>query len=400
MIQNLSRRALAILAGAGFTLAAIGWMDAWKQRQMVAEIQAPEKAGALTKSRDRKAKAERKAMDLSDPQSTRLLRMIEQMGKESRPGEPNPQFAKVAETALADSNFQRRLLNFRLLMDHLRPEDAQQMLQLFGEAERSGRPFSEEYATFTNRWGQIDGCGAMAYWVEREPFDMKEGDLRSVITGWASADPAAAMAWVQGHNDILKGIDAYAPVVAGWINNDQAAATHWLSQQSATPPGQINNCLSDMMLNMLYSDGLLRASQWLADLPDTGSLADAARAGWNGNQYLLYNLDPDRASEAWGAVGNEKWMGIGEFGRFCGNVAKANDGKLDGFMDSLAKQWPEAKVSAQFERWAGENPEEVGNLLKHLPPSTVRTAGVQGMLKSLEKSNSPEATTWQRLLVK
>lgn len=325
--------------------------------------------------------------------------MIEQMKKESRPGEPNPQFAKVAKAALADSNFQRRLLNFRLLMDHLRPEDALQMYEIFGEAERSGRPFSEEYATFTNRWGQIDGGGAMAYWVAREPFDMKEGDLRSVITGWASADPGAAMDWVQGHKDILKGIDAYAPVVAGWINNDQAAATHWLSQQSGTPPGQINNCLSDMMLNMLYSDGLLRASQWLADLPDTGSLAAAAQAGWNGNQYRLYNLDPERASEAWGAVGNEKWMGVGEFERFCGNVARANGGKLDGFMNSLSKQWPEAKVSAQFERWAGENPEEVVNLLRQIPPSPIRTAGIEGMLKTLKNSDPAAAAAWQDLSV-
>jgi hypothetical protein len=395
MIQNVSRRTLAILAGVGFTLAAIGWMDAWKQRHMVAEIQERGTGPAATKSRQRTPRAERTAMDLSDPQSTRLLRMIEELERGSRSGEPNPQFAKVAQTALEDANFQRRLLNFRLLMDHLRPEDALTMHGLFVDAERAGRPFAEEYATFSNRWGQIDGEGAMSYWAAREPFDMKGNDLGGVMNGWANTDPEAALAWIAGHKDLMQGMNPYAPALAGWFNKDQAAATQWLSQQSDADPGQVNVCVRDLMINMLYSDGIQSASKWLADLPETGNLASAALNGWNDNQYRLQNLDPQQAAAAWGAVGNEKWMGIGEFARFCGTVARANGDKLDGFMDSLSKSWPEAEAAAQFERWADQNPENVGNMLMHLPPSAVRTAGIQGMLKSLQERNPSAAGTWQ-----
>ena len=112
----------------------------------------------------------------------------------------------------------------------------------------------------------------------------------------------------------------------------------------------------------------------------------------------LGNLDPAVAAASWSKVGSEAWMGPAEFGNFCDSVARGNQGSLDAFAEQLSKNWPVAEAAAQFERWAAQNPEAVGNLLAGFPASEIRSAGLAGMLRELDRSDPELAETWRQQL--
>ncbi len=324
--------------------------------------------------------------------------MIAQIDPAEQPGLHNPRFLATATAALNYSQFERRQLNFRLVLDRMRPEDALILHWRFVELERAGRPFAHEYAAFATRWGQLDGEGAMAFCATLDPAFLKNRDLENFIRGWGMTRPEAALAWIKSHPDQMAGRTPYPPLLQGWLDSDPQAATAWLTSQKILNPGQLSNCLSSAFLNELYASGLGGTTAWLASLPDDGPFADAVLAAWNNNQDRFGNLNPEQASVAMANLINEPWLGVAEFESFSGNVARANNGNRAKFMECLAEKWPEPQVSEKFRQWAVNEPQRVGALLLNLPTSPLRTAGIKGLLKTLESTDPTTAAIWQRQL--
>jgi hypothetical protein len=153
------------------------------------------------------------------------------------------------------------------------------------------------------------------------------------------------------------------------------------------------------MLDKVYSDGLEGASDWLASLPDENpDMAVAARIGWLNNTRFMGNLDAAQAAAAWSKVGTEPWMSCEDFQRFCTSVSASNGGTLDGFVEQLGTRWPITAASAQFERWTAENPSGVGSLLASMPPSELRSAGIERMIRKLEQTDPAQAEIWRQKL--
>lgn len=394
-----SRRTLGILCIAGFSLAAAGWYQALKGN--AASPPAAAGAAGSGKSRDsgRRGSALQDRSIMSDPRSIRLVELMEKLDEGARPGEPNPAFIKAAELTLNDSLFHRRQRDFRLLMEKMRPEDAPAIHKHFKDLEREGKYFGPEYAAFAMRWGAVDGEAATANWMERgpgQPFP----DLVNMITGWATADAEKALEWVESNKDSLGDADAYSPLLVGWLATDPVAATAWLTN-SDLGPGRYAQCVTAGVLDKIYSDGLDGASEWLSSLPDdTGDRAAALRAGWQIHVSHLSNLDPALAASAWSKVGSKSWMEPMDFQRFCNSVARGNGGNLEAFAEQLSKNWQDNEASAQFERWAGQDPETVGVLLAQFPPSDIRDAGLSGLLRALESSDPDAAARWREQLGK
>ena len=397
---DLSRRTLGILCITGFALAAAGWITAWNNARSDNST-APGASGkgssaaAGAKSSLRARLEEAKLV--SDPRSIRLVELMEKMDAGAEPGKPNPAFLKAAELTLNDSLFHRRQRDFRLLMEKMRPEDAQAIHEQFTNLEREGRYFGFEYGAFAMRWGQIDGAGAMAYWTAREPFDMNPNDLVNVVTGWANSDAEKALAWVEGHKELLGGVNAYRPLLVGWLDKDPVAASAWFAN-SKLDPEQYGDCVNGAVLDKVYSDGVEGASEWLATLPDGDASLGGAKEAWMDHIGRLGNLDPGLAATAWSKVGSKPWMGSQEFNYFCQSVANGNQGSLDGFAEQLSKTWPAAQAGVQFGRWTTENPEMVGALLTRFPSSAIRKTGVEAMVGTLEKTDPAAAQSWREKL--
>lgn len=361
---------------------------AWKGDKALQDAKARSTEGDRTRSgkaffRDDKTGKETQLM--SDPRSNRLMALMAGLDEFAEPGKPNPKFLKAAEVALDDSLFHRRQRDFRLLMEKLRPEDARAIHDHFKSLERDGRYFGDEYAAFAMRWGQVAGEDALNEWLQFGPADRSPGNLTNLMTGWGTAEPEKALAWVEAHQGEFGPMNPYRPLLVGWINTDPTAATAWL-QGAKLDSRQVADCIGGAMLDKVYSDGLEGASEWLASLPDNSDdLAMAARFGWLSNVQHMRNLDPQNAANAWSKVGGQSWMTGEDFKRFCDAVAVGNGGSLNDFAESLGKSWPAGEVSAQFERWAETNAAAAADALKSLPPSGVRDAGMEGLFREVEK---------------
>ena len=378
-----------------------GWITAWKNARALDDIRgqfANENKARGEKAYSRDPRTGKETTLLSDPRSIRLVQLMSELDGDAEPGKPNPAFLKAAKLTLDDSLFHRRQRDFRLLMEKMRPEDAPAIHQQFKDLEREGKYFGPEYAAFAMRWGTVDGEAAMANGAARAPFERPFHDLANLITGWATADAEEALEWVGGNKEVLGEINAYPPLLAGWLATDPVAASTWL-ENGNLDARQCRECVDAGVLDKIYSDGLEGASEWLASLPDgNDALSAAAKSGWMTHISHLGNLDPALAAAAWGEVGSEPWMGPEEFHRFCGSVARGNQGSLDAFAEQLSKTWSGEEASAQFGRWTEKNPEAVGALLAQFPSSGVREAGIKGMLQILDQSDPTLAETLRKQL--
>lgn len=391
----LSRRALGLLCITGFTLAGVGWFKALNlgTAGSVSEETSSSKGG----KREGRSSRDPGAKDslASDPRSIRLVELMEQLGEGTEAGKPNAAFLKAAQLTLDDSLFQRRQRDFRMLLEKMRPEDAAEIHARFRAMEKEGRYFAPEYGAFATRWGQVDGEGAMAIWMARELHDRPIHDMANVITGWATADPEEALKWADENKEELAGANPYPHLLAGWLTKDPVAATAWLANANLDA-NQYRECVQAGVLDKIYSDGLEGASEWLATLPvNSEDQAIAARNGWRAHIGHLAHLDPDLAAAAWSKVGSKPWMTSQDFLGFCASVARGNEGSLDGFAEQLSQQWPKAEASVQFSQWTEKDPNMVRTLLNQLPPSEIRSAGIEGMLQTLQRSDPATAEAWR-----
>jgi len=400
---GLSHRTHSLISTAAILLAVIGWAQAWNRGRELEAAKARSSADDRVRSGKafiRDEKTGRETALLSDPRSNGLITLMAGLDEFAEPGKPNPKFIRAAEAALNDSLYHRRQRDFRILLEKMRPEDAKAIHAHFKALEREGRYFGNEYAAFAMRWGQIDGEGAMASWAEFDPVDRSDANLTNLMTGWGTVDPEKALAWIKSNPDQIGNLNAYRPLLVGWINTDPVAATMWLQNQNLEPR-QVAECVGGAMLDKVYSDGLEGASDWLASLPDENpDMAKAARIGWLNNTRFMGNLDATQAAAAWSKVGNQPWMSCEDFQRFCTSVSASNGGTLNGFTEQLETRWPISSASAQFERWTAENPSGVGSLLASMPPSELRSAGIETMIRKLEQTDPGQAEIWRQQLAK
>jgi hypothetical protein len=398
---GLSPRSHFVISASAILLAVVGWTQAWNRGRELEAIKGGPVANDLGRSDKayiRNAKTGKETALLSDPRSNGLITLMAGLDEFAEPGKPNPKFIRAAETALNDSLYHRRQRDFRILLEKMRPEDAKAIHAHFKALEREGRYFGNEYAAFAMRWGQIDGEGAMASWAEFDPVDRSDANLTNLMTGWGTVEPEKALAWIKDNPDQIGNLNAYRPLLVGWINTDPVAATLWLQNQNLEPR-QVAECVGGAMLDKVYSDGLEGASDWLASLPDENpAMAKAARMGWLNNTRFMGNLDAAQAAAAWSKVGSQPWMSCEDFQRFCTSVSASNGGTLDGFLEQLQTRWPIPVASAQFERWAAENPSGVWSLLTSMPPSELRRAGIETLVRKFEQTDPAQAEIWRQQL--
>lgn len=142
--------------------------------------------------------------------------------------------------------------------------------------------------------------------------------------------------------------------------------------------------------------------KWLADLPDDGLMPVAAQQGWRTALNNMNELSYKSASNVWAEVRDEPWMGFNQFSRLAEKTSRtrsASEG-LGGFLNELAKTWPAEDVSTRFEQWSNTNPVNTAEWLGAAPPSPLRTAAIQGLIRSLEKTDPTSAAEWRQELEK
>ncbi len=192
---------------------------------------------------------------------------------------------------------ERKLAFDKLLAAATDPFAVKAILDNFNVMFAAGRRFDSEWVTFWQTIGHRDPQGTMAL-IESYGADTTwyHGAIRRTLTEWASAEPDAAMKWLDG-NQALSGEDfddAALSLVAGYAARDLDAATAYAMK--VFKPGlygssKLNMLLSRTALQQRGMDGMI---EWFRAFP-TG---EEKTAMFNSIANRLDEVDPTK-KRAW-----------------------------------------------------------------------------------------------------
>ena len=209
-------------------------------------------------------------------------------------GDVRPNLSPTAPRTLAGSggiksrkNNDAGLREFQHAMDESDPVTATQRfataLQSITSAELSeaakalwaragdSRELNERKRLLGYRWGQLAGAKAVEF-AQDQSGQGKVTAISAALAGWASADPAAAKAWIDGQGEPAVRLLYGFALVDGWARSDLAAATNHVLGL----PDQPNN---DRMMEIVAGEQVRQdpagAGSWALGLPE-GALRSTA----------------------------------------------------------------------------------------------------------------------------
>jgi hypothetical protein len=382
---NLAIPVLAILAAAGW-----GWgIYQSSTRSGGANPAGTGEAPGRTSAR-REARSSSIAALLPTARSAQLFASLDEIAGEPK-GAVNQKLLAAMRTTLADNDPTRRNRDFAILLDLMRPEDALAVHNLFLEFHRDGQTFGE-YAPFANRWGQIDGAGALEALMNEKPMRLPPRDLRNIIAGWSTKDPQSALSWIRDHPDVPGASFSFDAVIQGWINLDRDAATHYLLSNPLSINDRIR-ATGNAADEILSGSGIEATVNWLVSFPATGENNLAATNALSGISWRLGELPYDKAAGAWATLSKNSIGGIDQLDRFTQASAEARTATQGtrGFIDALAEKWPVDQAVSSFATWSQRNPARVKRYLTQYGDSPYIQSISQGLVaKGVDLSSVPQ----------
>jgi hypothetical protein len=383
---NLIVPALALLAAAGW-----GWgIYQSFTRSNEADRTGTGDASARTSSH-REGRPSSIASLLPTARSARLFASLDEIAAEPKGG-VNKKLLAAMRTTLSDNDPTRRNRDFALLLDVMRPEDALAVHNLFLEFHRDGQTFGE-YAPFANRWGQIDGAGALQALMDEKPMRLPPQDLRNIIVGWSTNDPASALAWIKDHPDVPGANGNFDAVIQGWINLDRDAATRYMLDNPLSLGDRVR-ATRNAADEILSGSGIEATVDWLASFPPTQENNLAANNALNSISWRLGELPYDKAAGVWVTLSQNSLGGFDQLERFTEVSAGARSATLGpgGFIDALAEKWPVDQAISSFATWSEQNPEQVNAYLNQYGDSPYIQSIAKGLAaKGVDLSSVPHA---------
>ncbi len=361
--SNLVIPALALFAAAGW---------GWGIYQTVGTPRSANAADGPVKAARTSTRHEARPTSISSllptARSARLFNSLDEIAGEAKGG-VNKKLMAAMRTTLADNDPTRRSRDFAILLDLMRPEDAFAVHDLFLELHRDGQTLGE-YAPFANRWGQIDGAGALESLMNEQPMRLPPQDFRNIIIGWSTNDPQSALAWMKEHPDVPGSRNNFDAVIQGWINLDRDAATRFLIDQPLSMNDRVR-ATRNAADEILSGSGIDATVDWLTSFPPTGENTVAATAALDAIGWRLNELPYDKAANAWTSLSEKSIGRIDQLERFAnasGSARQATNGSR-GFIDALATTWPVEQATTRFTAWSQQDPERVNNFLNQYADS-------------------------------
>ena len=187
---------------------------------------------------------------------------LAELMEDVQPGQPNAKLLSRVQKSFDISNGFQRRARFQQLLSLMRPEDADGIHALFKAEDKRGRWFTNEYEAYWNRWGCVDGAAAVARMLK---MDGKKGEAtlwKDVISGWASQDAPAALAWVTANeSDHLHKSSLWSALATGLSETDPEAGLALIV--SSLPKELQGRCIVACANSVVQKGGIPEASHWL-----------------------------------------------------------------------------------------------------------------------------------------
>lgn len=271
--------------------------------------------------------------------------------------------AKTMEKAIRDAfhepNPLKRYRLFADLMDQLTPDNVQAALEGVREAGDGPANF-REMALLTYAWGAMDPTKALAYVGETGGPATAFGTA-SVLSGWASRDPDAAMKWFKEQN--TEGWDRNIQargLIDGMAQANLPAATRLAIAE--TDPDLQRQFIEVVARQQALAGGIEATRNWVENLAKAGVGSEAVASAANQLAGQWADKDP-KAAAAW--------------------AAKLSD--------------PEASRTAlqtTYREWGQSDPTAASEYLNQIPASPARDGAVQAFAQTVVREDPAAAAAW------
>lgn len=187
---------------------------------------------------------------------------LKELLEEATPGQPNTRLLQGLQAAFDLGNVFQRRARFQQLLSIMRDEDGDAINALFKQEDKKGRWYTDEYVAFWNQWGCVAGASAVA---EMTRMDGKKGNgtlWGNVISGWASKDASAALAWITANEaDHLHRTALWASLAAGLSESDPHRALELIAGE--LPNESRQNAITACANSAVQKGGIPFAREWL-----------------------------------------------------------------------------------------------------------------------------------------
>ncbi len=368
--------ALAVLLGFGL---------GWKTSRPASSSTADEAAAALKSQRESRTtgnetagtttRREKRATDPAENSALgRLFGLV---------GGTEGGLEALFNQALRDPNPIMRRIAFSKLLESMTAENAasmrDQMVAIGAEPD--------QMRDFHYAWGALDGKAAF-----ESASNSPERDLAATMTGWAAANPAAALALLDNLPTALQGQreELVASVVEGLADNNRALATDYVLQLARDGNGQAANLIGIVTNETLRAEGPEAASRWTESLP-AGPMKSTAM-GRVANAYVRTN--PEAAARWVSGFANEEYAAsaIEQTGR---GWARDNPVAAVGWLETLPPSSGQtAGLRSAFSDWEDSDPAAAGEYLTKMPLSPQRDSSISGFATGYAWQNPQLAIQW------
>ncbi|MDB4403930.1 hypothetical protein N9154_01190 [Akkermansiaceae bacterium] len=327
----------------------------------------------------------------SDSESSKTTR-----GGGSRSGVTISQYQSETDALVANKMFADLLLE-------LKPENARSVFEALLEKGKNGGDTGQQMGLFLEAWGKIDGAAALAGVSEMDSDGRRRGFASiSVMKGWASTDPEAAKAHLDGLENGFDKSMLVQGMVSGLASSDPEAATTYVLKIDAERKAAGEEGGSDdrwrgfavdrqmeAIANAQMQRGMTEATTWAEGLPD-GSIKSAAfdrvAEGFARNspeeaaEWVKAHADKDYAERAVREISEE--------------LARKDPASAMSWAEELPEASQAAAMRTSMEQWTRDDPTAAGKHLTTMPESTARDAAVSSFAQTLDREEPALAAEW------
>jgi hypothetical protein len=279
-------------------------------------------------------------------------------------------------------------LMFAKLLGVLTPENAENALQTLRELPRSFSLYNQ-ISLFQFAWGQQDGPSSAEYAMNLEGRS-REYSIASVMAGWATEQPQAAIAWVESLEDAGDRSQFTRGIVHGLAKTDPALATRLAVEASTNGDTRAGEYISTIAREQFRS-GIEPASRWVESIPQENGLREGALLQV-AESYV--SQDPALA-----ATWVQEYAGTGYGARAIGEVAdewaEDDPAAAINWVNSLPSGDERARAyrEAVWE-WTGSDPFAAAEHLAQMPAGGDRDAAITSLSRRHVESDPESAIVW------
>lgn len=294
--------------------------------------------------------------------------------------------------ALRETDPVRSQMLFARLMEELTPENAPAVHALLRE-NVGGFDGMRYMSLLAYAWGTKDPEAAMKAFAEERGAG--RWTQNAVLSGWASADPEKAAAWLASYEGADKDRFTQALVNGLAKNNPEEALKYAATIQN---DGERARSMEIIAQEIMRVQGVEEASRWLSNLVSTSNGdASTLRGALNAVANQLLRNDPAKAAALIQQYSNQPWAG-----QAATRVAvELSRNGIDNALHFLSSLGPQASADAYREvvrRWMdldnGQGSLAASQHVSQMPPGPAKDAAAHAIVDTIVREDPASAIAW------